>query len=66
MSGSWISTCRRRRSVPPTQVIQSAEQLRNEAQRGLVTPMVKPAHQQMHEQMQQHMHKYLDLLHRKP
>ncbi|MHB8973828.1 MAG: PEGA domain-containing protein [Pirellulaceae bacterium] len=40
--------------VPPTQVIQSAEQLRNEAQRGLVTPMVKPAHQ------------YLDLLHRKP
>ena len=33
--------------VPPTQVIQSAEQLRNEAQRGLVTPMVKPAHEQM-------------------
>ncbi len=52
--------------VPPTQVIQSAEQLRNEAQRGLVTPMVKPAHVQMHEQMKQHMHKYLDLLHRKP
>ncbi|MHB0956411.1 MAG: PEGA domain-containing protein [Pirellulaceae bacterium] len=30
------------RSVPPTQVIQSAEQLRGEAQRGLVTPMVQP------------------------
>jgi hypothetical protein len=28
--------------VPPTQVIQSAEQLRNEAQRGLVTPLVQP------------------------
>jgi hypothetical protein len=30
------------RTVPPTQVIESAEQLRNEAQRGLMTPLVEP------------------------
>jgi hypothetical protein len=30
------------RVVPPTQIIQNAEQLRGEAQRGLITPMVKP------------------------
>jgi hypothetical protein len=30
------------RTVPPAQVIESAEQLRNEAQRGLMTPLVEP------------------------
>ena len=29
-------------TVPPTQVIQRAEQLRSEAQQGLMTPMVQP------------------------
>lgn len=29
-------------TVPPTQVIQRAEQLRSEAQQGLMTPMVEP------------------------
>ena len=29
-------------AVPPAQVMQSAEQLRSEAQRGLVTPLVAP------------------------
>ena len=31
-------------SLPPTQVMQRADQLRNEAQRGLVTPLVPPKH----------------------
>ncbi len=31
-------------TVPPTQVMQRANQLRNEAQRGMVTPLVEPKH----------------------
>lgn len=31
-------------AVPPAQVLEKGEQLRNEAQRGLTTPMVQPAH----------------------
>lgn len=30
------------KSIPPTQVLERAEQLRGDAQRGLVTPMVEP------------------------
>ena len=36
-------------AVPPTQVIGRAEQLRSEAQRGLVTPLVEPKHPQLHQ-----------------
>ena len=36
------------KSVPPTQVIQNAEQLRGEAQRGLMTPQVQSSGVQKH------------------
>lgn len=36
------------KSVPPTQVIQNAEQLRSEAQRGLMTPQVQSCGVQEH------------------
>ena len=44
------------KSVPPTQVIQNAEQLRAEAQRGLMTPQVQPGG----------LHQQLKSLHRQP
>jgi hypothetical protein len=44
------------KSVPPTQVIQNAEQLRGEAQRGLMTPQVQSCGVQEH----------LQSLHRSP
>jgi hypothetical protein len=47
-------------AVPPTQVMQRGEQLRSEAQRGLVTPLVEPRHKHLHKLWHDH------LLHRQP